>query len=138
MPVGRKTKYKKEMCDQVIAFGQEGMSLVEMASELKVAWSTFALWRDKHPEFSEAVKEAVRESQAWWERQGRLATFGGVDGFNATSYIFNMKNRFRDDWSDKVINEHTGKDGGAIKTEDVTPREQLMALIKKHKPQSED
>ena len=101
MPAGRPTKYKPEFCDVVIDCGRAGMGKAEMAAELKIAYSNFDIWQHEHPEFQEAVKEAVRQSQAWWERQGRIATFGAVPGFNATSYIFQMKNRFKDDWREK-------------------------------------
>ena len=110
-PGGRPTKYRPEFCEQVIECGEQGMGLAEMASELDIHYSTFQAWQDEKPEFSEAVKEARRQSQAWWERQGRLATFGGVDGFNATSYIFQMKNRFREDWADRREMDHSNTDG---------------------------
>lgn len=111
---GRPTKYDPKMCDKVIECGKEGMSKCEMALELDIAYDTFDRWQNERQDFSEAVKAAMRHSQAWWERNGRMATFGGVDGFNATSYIFNMKNRFRADWNDTVKNELSGPDGGAI------------------------
>jgi hypothetical protein len=112
--VGRPTKYEPKMCEIVINCGKEGMSKCEMALELDIAYDTFDRWQNQNKKFSEAVKEAMRHSQAWWERNGRMATFGGIDGFNATSYIFNMKNRFRDDWNDTMKNEHSGPDGGPI------------------------
>lgn len=102
------------MCEVVVKCGQLGMSKCEMALELDIAYDTFDRWQRENKAFSEAVKEAMRHSQAWWERQGREATFGGIDGFNATSYIFNMKNRFREDWNDTVKNEHSGPEGGPI------------------------
>ena len=58
-------------------------------------------YQEKFPEFSIAVKEALRVSQAWWEEKGREATFGAHPGYNATSYIFQMKNRFGEDWRDR-------------------------------------
>ena len=100
MPGGRPTKYKKELCDTVIACGKDGMGKLEMCAELNIHYTTFELWQEKHSEFSEAVKEGLRQSQAWWERKGREKTFDSKD-FNATSYIFNMKNRFPSDWRDK-------------------------------------
>ena len=102
------------MCETVIKCGREGMGKAEMAAELGIAYSNFDRWQHEHPEFQDAVKEAVRQSQAWWEKMGRVSTFGGTDGFNATSYIFQMKNRFRADWNDTVKSEHSGPDGGAI------------------------
>lgn len=113
-PVGRPTKYDPKMCETVIELGKEGMSKCEIGVNLDISHDTFCRWQKENADFSEAVKEAMRYSQAWWEAKGRQATFGGVDGFNATSYIFNMKNRFRDEWNDTVKNEHTGPDGGPI------------------------
>ena len=112
--VGRPTKYNPEMCDIVIECGKQGMGKCEMAVELDIAYDTFDRWQNENAEFSDAVKAAMRHCQAWWERQGRAATFGGVDGFNATSYIFNMKNRFGEDWNDTVKNELTVPGGGPI------------------------
>lgn len=108
MPAGRPTKYEPEFCDRVIDYGKQGMGKCEMASELGIAFHSFETYQEKHPEFLQSVKEALRHSQAWWEKQGRIATFGGIDGYNATSFIFNMKNRFKEDWRDKVEQEHSG------------------------------
>ena len=114
MPAGRPTKYNPAMCQTAIESGRIGKTLVGMADDLDINRETLNEWMKIHPEFSSAVKEGLRRSQAWWEEQGRLATFGGVDGFNATSYIFQMKNRFRAEWNDTVKSEHSGPDGGAI------------------------
>jgi hypothetical protein len=108
MPAGRPTKYHEGMAEEVSNMGHEGESLCEMAQALGIHWDTFCQWRKEKPAFSDAVKQARRNSQVWWERQGRLATFGGTEGFNATSYIFNMKNRFPDEWRDKHEVEHAG------------------------------
>ena len=118
MPAGRPSKYDPSFCAIVIAAGEEGKTLAGMAEALDVDRDTVNRWRDEHPEFSRAVKRGLQKAQAWWEDQGRVATFGGIDGFNATSYIFQMKNRFREDWNDTVKQEVTGKDGGPIQTED--------------------
>lgn len=108
MAGGRPSKYNPDFCEQVVKLGAEGMGVCEMATELGISWDSFNTYREEHPEFSGAVKEALRQSQAWWEGKGRQATFGGCDGFNATSYIFQMKNRFKDDWRDKQETEHSG------------------------------
>lgn len=106
---GRPTDYDAAYCDQVIELGKTGASKAEMAAELGIVRQTLDNWCEQFPEFMDAVKQAVSWSQAWWEKQGRLATFGGTEGFNATSFIFNMKNRFPADWKDKVEQEQTGK-----------------------------
>jgi len=104
------------MCEMVIAMGEDGKTLAGMADALDVSRDTVNEWRKEYPEFSAAVKRALEKAQAWWEEQGRIATFGGTEGFNATSYIFQMKNRFRDEWNDTIKSEHSG----GIKLEGVT------------------
>jgi hypothetical protein len=66
------------------------------------------LWYDlqeREPEFSKAVKEGKQLAEAWWARAGQNGIMMGKD-FNATTYIFNMKNRFRT-WKDKQEVEHS-------------------------------
>lgn len=109
MPAGRPSKYDPSFCDQVIASGAEGKTLAEMADDLDIDRSTLADWTERHEEFSRAVKRGLEKAQAWWERNGRLATFGGIEGYNSTSFIFNMKNRFKDEWREKVETEHSGQ-----------------------------
>ena len=103
MPAGRPSKYDPAMCEAVIACGSEGMGKCEMAEVLGIHYETLEAYQAKHSEFSEAVKAALRKSQAWWERKGREATFGAIEGYNATSYIFQMKNRFKEDWADTKL-----------------------------------
>ena len=119
MPAGRPTKYDPAFCDQVIELGRDGASKAEMAAELGVARSTFTLWENEHDEFSVAVKVANDLAQGWWEKKGRSAVFGEVPNFNATAFIFTMKNRFQDEWRDKVTNEHTGPNGGPVQVEKI-------------------
>lgn len=127
-PGGRPTKFRPEMCEQVIELGKTGASKAEMALELDIAMSTFALWEQQIPEFSEAVKRASQLSRGWWEKKGRLATFDSKD-FSATSYIFQMKNRFREDWSDRTVNEVVGKDDGAIEIKDSSTDARKVAFM---------
>jgi len=108
MPAGRPSLYDPAFCDKVIEVGIDGGSLAEMAESCDVERHTLNAWMEAHPEFSTAVKRGLQKAQVWWERQGKIATFGGAEGFNATSYIFNMKNRFKEDWRDKVEQEHSG------------------------------
>ena len=99
MAGGRPTDYKQEFCQQIIEFGKEGMSKAEICLELDICKQTMLNWCDQHEEFLDAVNKAMHYSQGWWERNGRKATFNS-EGFNATSFIFNMKNRFKADWND--------------------------------------
>jgi len=107
--VGRPTKYRMEMCEQVIEAGRQGKTVAGMAAEIGITRETFNQWRRNKPEFSDAVKEGLDLAQAWWEDRGQEAVFGKVPGFNATAYIFNMKNRFKEDWRD--TQDLTSSDG---------------------------
>lgn len=99
-PVGRPTKYAPEwMLQKILDLGQEGKSIVTMCCHLGISQETFSQWRKEKPEFSETVKEALTLSQNWWEERGQRGLDEGKD-FNATTYIFNMKNRFG--WKDRV------------------------------------
>jgi hypothetical protein len=126
MPAGRPTKYNPDMCARVIECGKEGMGLAEMAAAIGVTRETVADWRATNPDFSCAIKEALSYSQAWWEQKGREGAIGKIDGFNATGYIFQMKNRFRADWHDRSAVEVTGKDGGPIQSQDVPASQRLL------------
>lgn len=90
-----------------------------MADELDIDRSTLKDWTETHEEFSRAVKRGVDKAQAWWERHGRIATFGGCEGYNATSYIFQMKNRFREDWQDKTLQDVKTAVAFTLTSEDV-------------------
>ena len=59
----------------------------------------FDALQKREPLFSEAVKEGRLLAEAWWAAAGQRGIFLGKD-FNATTYIFNKKNRFHN-WKDK-------------------------------------
>lgn len=104
MPVGRPTKYRKEMCDQVPALMAQGMSLCELSAELGITRETLDQWRKSKRRFSDAVKKGLELSQCWWERQGRLNLENRE--FQYPGWYMNMKNRFG--WADKQETKHTG------------------------------
>lgn len=119
MPAGRPTSYKPEYCADVIESGKIGRTLAEMAADIGVDRATIKDWQSTHPEFSSAIKTGLDHAQAWWTEMGRKMTFGlpvelpngevlDPKNFNATSYIFQMKNRFREDWSDVRKTEIAG------------------------------
>lgn len=114
--MSRPSEYRAEYCDRVVELMREGRSKVEVAAELCGSYHTFQLWQEQNPEFLQSVKEGERLSQAWWEKLGREGASGVAEKVNPTMFIFNMKNRFKADWSDMTRQEHTGKDGGPIRS----------------------
>ena len=114
--VGRPSKYKLEVCTQVIALMSEGASLVEVAAEIGVCRETIWDWTNQDSdrfieEFSYTIKKGTQLSAAWWERTGRKSLWDKE--FSYTGWYMNMKNRFG--WRDKQ--EITGKDGGPFEVQ---------------------
>lgn len=95
------------MCDAIIEAGREGKTVAEMAAEIGITRETFNQWRKDKPEFSDAVKIGLDMAQGWWEGLGRKGA-AGMSEINPTVFIFNMKNRFREDWRDKHDHEYSG------------------------------
>jgi transposase len=141
--VGRPTKYNPEMCKEIIALGESGASKTEMAEGIGVLIETLNAWAIKHVEFSIALKTARQKSQVWWETIGRLAASTPDSKINPTHYIFQMKNRFREDWNDTRETRITGAGGGPVEIETRTidmkqlsddQRAVLRAVLLNHVP----
>ncbi len=102
-----KTVYKKEFCDMLIEHMAEGLSFVTFASKIGISRSTLYEWAKSHPEFKEAKDKSSIANRLFWERIGiGLAT--GQNRGNAAVWIFNMINRFPDEFKnnrDKVETE---------------------------------
>lgn len=88
---------------------QEGASDVEVRCLLGIGESGWYTLIEDDDDFRRTVKQCKDLCQVWWERQGRKMSCGESDG-NATTWIFNMKNRFG--WKDKT--ELTGEGGGPM------------------------
>lgn len=102
---GRPSKYTDAMCQTVVDLGALGKSKAQIARALGISISTFQLYQKKHENFSIAVKDARDLALAWWEERGQAGVSEGKD-FNATAFIFQMKNRFRDHYCDKTEVKH--------------------------------
>jgi len=46
------------------------------------------------------IEKAIRNGRMGWEEIGKTIANGRIQG-NAVSWIFNMKNRYKDDWKDR-------------------------------------
>lgn len=100
---GRPTKYDQSFCARVIDLGAQGKSKAQIAADLCVTRETVDIWAKTHRDFSDAIKAAYDLSLAWWENAGQFNMTR--QGFNATAFIFQMKNRFRDDYKDASVVE---------------------------------
>lgn len=130
--IGRPSKYDPSYCELVVDLGAAGKSKAQIAAAIGVTRTTMDSWAEKFPEFLGALKAAKDLELAWWESAGQFNMVR--QGFNATAFIFQMKNRFRDDYRDVSVNEHTGKDGGPIQTQDAprsTGEDHLQGLAQR-------
>lgn len=110
--LGRPSKYDPALCEKVRDLGSKGKSKAQIAAALGISRQTLDTWAALHPDFLDAVKDAHDAALAWWEDQGQDGL--SADKFNATAFIFQMKNRFRSDYRDKQDHEHSGPNGGPI------------------------
>jgi len=105
--MARPTKYNKEMLPIMLEKFKEGASICEVCVELDITRETFYQWQKENKEFSDTIKKGLALSQAWWEKIGKAGTVNKLN-VNPTMWIFNMKNRFREEWHDGFKHEHTG------------------------------
>lgn len=96
---GRPTDYDPAYCERVIKLGAEGKSKGQIARSLETSRVTLDAWAKRHPEFLYALTRAKELELALWEDKGQ-------GSFNATAFIFQMKNRFRNDYRDRHDHEH--------------------------------
>ena len=98
--IGRPSKYDPSFCDLVLELGAQGKSKAQMAAAIGVDRETLDNWKKAHPEFSRAVKAALDLSLAWWEDVGQhnLTRMG----FNNPAFIFQVCNRFKNDYQQRV------------------------------------
>lgn len=63
-PEGRPTDYKPEYCAQAFSLALLGCTDEEMASVFDVSESTLHLWKQKHPKFSESIKDGKEKADS--------------------------------------------------------------------------
>lgn len=105
---GRPAKkvYKKEYCEQLIQHLAAGYSFVTFAAKIGIARSTLYDWAKKYPDFGAAKDEASIHNRYFWEKTGIEIATGETRG-NAAVWIFNMINRFPDDFKNNRDKEVT-------------------------------
>jgi hypothetical protein len=100
-------RYLPEMDELVVKLGREGASKTQMATACGVVRSTLDAWAEAHPSLKAALQLALEHAQAFWEAMGQRGCMMGKD-FNAATYNFQMRNRFRHDYTEKQTIEHQG------------------------------
>jgi transcriptional regulator with XRE-family HTH domain len=129
--VGRPSKYDPSYCELVLDLGADGKSRAQIAAALGINRDTLSEWCKKHAEFSGAIKSAQDLALAWWENAGQFNMTR--QGFNATAFIFQVKNRFREDYRD--ASEITGKDGKDLIPGSGDVAKAIMEILREAKPE---
>ena len=104
---GRHSKFEMKYCKMLIEHCATGGHMNDFCTVIGVAQSTIYLWASqknddgsfKYPEFVEAKKTAEAYAHRYWSEVGRRGIIGGLRGFNASAWIFLMKNKFQ--WTDR-------------------------------------
>jgi transcriptional regulator with XRE-family HTH domain len=104
--MGAPSKYRPEMLEQILELMAQGMSQAEVAREIGISKRTWLNWKEKNPDFADAVDEGTWRSLGWWERQGRSNLSAGKE-FNHILWMMNVKNRFPAEWREKQDVAHT-------------------------------
>ena len=123
-PTGRPSDYKDEYCQMMIDHCSQGLSFESFAGLIGIGKTTLYRWAEENETFRDAKDIAQQKCRLWWEKAGNQGLFmGGKDNpFNASVWVYSMKCRFRDTWTEKKEVELTG----AIKS--ITPEEAQAEL----------
>ena len=114
--VGRPTTYDPAYCEKVVELGRLGKSIEQICYILNTPVRTLYEWRDRHPDFSQALSDAKEFEQAWWEEQASSYMVETKDGpkLNATLWSRSMAARFPKKYREQVKQEITGADGAPL------------------------
>lgn len=104
---GRPSKYKAKYCKVAYDLLSKGYSKEAVAGQIGISKQCFYEWVQKHKDFGDAVQRGESASQFYWEDLGMRGTLGQIKGFNASSWMFNMKNRFG--WAEKSDQNISGQ-----------------------------
>jgi len=152
-------KYDAEKCcAKVVECGHRGYTHAQMAAALNISLSTFYEWtRENSPifraEFKDAVEVANTAAEAFWTAHLNRATEGAPAStftkkmgngeevererqYNANLVMFQMRNRFGKQWTEKNHTEISGPDGGPIEVTDAreTLSRRLDQLAERARP----
>ena len=86
-----------------------GLSFKSFAAVIRVNPATLFDWVKAYDEFYEAKEIGTMQGLLYWEELSRQIASGETRG-NVIAMIWNMKNRFKEDWMDKQVIESSNQD----------------------------
>ena len=117
-PVGRPSTYDPAYCERVIELGKLGKSIEQICYDLNTPVRTLYEWRDRHPDFSQALEDAKGFEQAYWEMLAHNHIVETKDGpkLNASLWSRSMAARFPKKYRESTKTEITGAEGAPLVT----------------------
>lgn len=119
--MARPSEFSDDAETAILRVISEGGTLDQAAAEAKVTRSTVCRWLQDDQQFRDKYVQA-REDQGDWfaDKISEIALDQHREGSDITARVNALKwlagKRKPKVYGDKVVNEHTGADGGAIET----------------------
>jgi hypothetical protein len=135
--MARPSKFKQEYIEQARKLCKLGATDRELADFFEVTEKTLNNWKLESDEFLQSLKSGKDEADDRVERslfaravgyvhddidirvvEGRIVETPIVKHYppDTTAAIFWLKNRRKEEWRDRVTQEHTGPNGGPVQT----------------------
>ena len=120
-------KWKEEYCEMLVEHMTEGYSYESFAGKLGVTRDCLYKWEKRHEAFLYSKNIGFAKMLMFYEKTGIDAMKGLIPNFNATSWVFQMKNKCK--WTDRV--ESTTIEVSKKDTEDLVARaEEILEEIR--------
>lgn len=98
-----RSSYDPKFCQELIDCLAKGYSVKGFAGKIGRNKDTIFTWLKQFPDFAEAYGIAQAKSAYFWETG--YIEFAQTGKGNAAAFIFALKNRASEEWSDKIVNE---------------------------------
>lgn len=85
------TGYRREYCEMIIKYAEEGKNVGEFAAKVNVCHGTVVFWATRYPEFRKAKETAKLRYKAYWEELKRTSA---ERKFRYTEFLFMMVGNF--------------------------------------------
>lgn len=118
---GRPSLYDPVYCDDVVAWGNLGWEIVEMAAAIGVRRQTLYDWAEKEPAFSDALARAREAAEAFHANRIRQQSALPAKETNLSAYLSYMGRRFKE-WRERQEIEHNVNDTLARRLEEARKR----------------
>lgn len=97
-PAWRPSKYRPEMCEEIIEFCSEGRALSSFAAKIEVPYQTLTQWSAKFPDFRAALQVAKMKAAAWHDEHGTKIVARGDRGGQGAMAKFYLERHAREEF----------------------------------------